>query len=142
MPMVEYKTDSVYVEKIKYDNRQNCKNKHSHKCTHVFVTVSARESHLNRNGQGFVFARAENKIRQKIIVPDPHCIKNRNGYCRWLENRKNNKKNVENFIVDFVVEDLELNENLKNLPFAFIFFLLKIYYLFILTHFLKYFKCG
>lgn len=57
------------------------------------MTVAAVKI-LNMNRNGFVKRLIKNKIREKIVVPDPHCFENTNrNKCRF-HNRKNYAEEV------------------------------------------------
>ena len=65
--------DMLLAEKIEYDNRDYSKHEHRHKAAHIGIAVCALHCNLNCNGDCLVI-RAQNEIREQIVVPNPHCV--------------------------------------------------------------------
>src|SRR5574342_481329 len=75
---------------IKNDNGHNCQDQHGHHGAHVAAAIASLQV-LDGDRDRFIVT-SDDKIGQKIIVPDPHGIQNCNCDVNWPENWKYNQE--------------------------------------------------
>ena len=76
----------LLADEVEDNNRDDGHHQASHHSAHIDGTIAALKV-LNSHGNRLVLAQIERQVRQQVVVPNPHCLQNRNRHDRRLHDR-------------------------------------------------------